>query len=200
MLLQYGLNKIPATTVQSNTPAFDPYAAIGFNPSNQYSGFLQQGNNNLYAKDGNLYESYTVAPASSYFYMNNGPFMRTYQPTGLMPSQPSYSPIFGYSGGWQRGSSGGPVEGTIYSGEQAFRPYSGDAPFGFNKTTEDDKDVYSLSQAAISSLKPAYTPTTNLGYNPVMSLLAPQAGGYGAGKYLSGDANMALNFSAPTGE
>ena len=72
--------------------------------------------------------------------------------------------------------------------------------FGFVKTTEDDKDVYSLSQAAISSLRPKYTPTVNLGYNPVMSLLAPQAGGYGAGQYLSGDANMALNFSAPTGE
>jgi len=201
MLLQYGLNKIPATTVQSNTPAFDPYAAIGFNPSNQYSGFLQQGNNNLYVKDGNLYESYTPSPSSTTF---GRIVMGQWTPLTTnvfgIPYQPSYHPVFGYGGGLTARRSGGPVEGTIYSGEQAFRPYSGDAPFGFNKTTEDDKDVYSLSQAAISSLKPAYTPTTNLGYNPVMSLLAPQAGGYGAGKYLSGDANMALNFSAPTGE
>jgi len=200
MLLQYGLNKIPATTVQSSTPAFDPYAAIGFNPSNQYSGFLQQGNNNLYVKDGNLYESYTPSPSTTTF---GSTVMGQWTPvTGAfgMPYQPSYSPIFGYGGGLTPRTSGGPVEGTIYAGEQAFRPYSGDAPFGFNKTTENDKDVYSLSQAAISSLKPTYTPTTNLGYNPVMSLLAPQAGGYGAGKYLSGDANMALNFSAPTGE
>lgn len=200
MLLQYGLNKIPATTVQSNTPAFDPYAAIGFNPSTQYSGFLQQGNNNLYVKDGNLYQSYTPSPSVTTFGRTiMGQWSPVTGPFG-QPYTPSYSPFFGYGGGLSPRTSGGPVEGTIYSGEQAFRPYSGDAPFGFNKTTEDDKDVYNLSQAAISSLRPAYTPTTNLGYNPVMSLLAPQAGGYGAGKYLSGDANMALNFSAPTGE
>lgn len=196
MLLQYGLNKIPATTVQSNTPAFDPYAAVGFNPSSQYSGFMQQGNNNLYLKDGGLYEAYTPSSVSY-----GRTIMGQWTPmTGAygMPYQPSYHPIFGYGGGVT--ARGGPATGTIYSGEQAFKPYTGETPFGFVKTTEDDKDVYSLSQAALQSLRPKYTPTTNLGFNPALSLLAPQAGGLGAGKYLSGDANMALNFSAPTGE
>lgn len=199
MLLNFGMPKIPATTVQSNTPAFDPYAAVGFNPSSQYEGFMQQGNNNVYLKDGGLYEAYNVPGVR---YVKNTPFgQQTYSDpyNGLFGSSaPSYHPLFGYSGGWSR--TGGPETGTIYSGEQAFKPYKGETPFGFVKTTQDDKDVYSLSQAALQSLKPKYMPTTNLGYNPVMSLLAPQAGGLGAGKYLSDDANMALNFSAPTGE
>lgn len=202
MLLQYGLNKIPATTVQSQN-TFDPYAAVGFNPSSQYEGFMQQGDNNVYLKDGGLYEAYDV-PGVSYIkpHPMGSQFGNVYYSdpyNGLFgASAPSYHPVFGYSGGWSR--TGGPVEGTIYSGEQAFKPYTGETPFGFVKTTEDDKDVYSLSQAALQSLKPKYTPTANLGFNPTMSLLAPQAGGYGAGRYLGGDTNMALNFSAPTGE
>ena len=130
MLLNFGMPKIPATTVQSNTPAFDPYAAVGFNPSSQYSGFMQQGDKNVYLKDGGLYEAYT--PSGVSFVRSGGLFgQQTYNPTGMMPSQPSYSPIFGYSGGWQR--TGGPVEGTIYAGEQAFKPYAGETPFWFCK-------------------------------------------------------------------
>ena len=200
MLLNFGMPKIPATTVQSNTPAFDPYASVGFNPSSQYSGFMQQDDKNVYLKDGGLYEAYDVPGVR---FVKNTPFgqqtySQSYGQSYGISGGPSYHPLFGYSGGWQR--TGGPVTGTIYSGEQAFKPYAGETPFGFVKTTEDDKDVYSLSQAALQSLKPKYTPTTNLGYNPVMSLLAPQAGGLGAGRFLSGDTNMALNFSAPTGE
>lgn len=203
MLLNFGMPKIPATTVQSNTPAFDPYAAVGFNPSSQYEGFMQQGDKNVYLKDGGLYEAYDVQPRrfTRPHPMGSGFGYETYNPNtiaGISGGGPSYHPLFGYSGGWS--PSGGPVEGTIYAGEQAFKPYAGETPFGFVKTTQDDKDVYSLSQAAISSLRPKYTPTVNLGYNPAMSLLAPQAGGLGAGRFLSGDTNMALNFSAPTGE
>ncbi|AFB70760.1 hypothetical protein MTPG_00009 [Methylophilales phage HIM624-A] len=197
MLLNFGMPKIPATTVQSNTPAFDPYAAVGFNPSSQYEGFMQQGNNNLYLKDGGLYESYTVTPRS--FIKDMGPLgtqVWSSSHPGMygMSSGPSYSSVFGFAGGWS--PVGGPEAGTIYSGDQAFKPYKGETPFGFVKTG----DEYNLSTAALSSLKPKYIPQANLGYNPTVSLLAPTAGGYGAGRYLGGDANMALNFSAPTGE
>jgi hypothetical protein len=191
MLLNFGMPKIPATTVQSNTPAFDPYAAVGFNPSSQYEGFMQQGNNNLYLKDGGLYQSYTPSPAR-YFYMGfmNQPVY--YNPNNIMGmGSPSMG---GISNRWQM--SGGAEPGTIYSGDQAFRPYQGETPFGFVKTGDD----YSLSTVALNSLRPSYRPTTNLGYNPAVSLLAPTAGGQGAGRFLGGDANMSLNFSAPTGE
>lgn len=189
MLLNFGMPKIPATTVQSNTPAFDPYAAVGFNPSSQYEGFMQQGDKNVYLKDGGLYETYSPSPVS-YGRMMYGQWV----PASYTPS---YHPIFGYGGGLS--ARGGAESGTIYSGEQAFKPYKGETPFGFVKTTEDDKDVYSLSSVALESLRPTYTPTVNLGYNPAVSLLAPQAGGQGAGRFLSGDTNMALNFAAPTG-
>ena len=194
MLLNFGMPQIPATTVQSNTPSFDPYAALGFNPSNQYSGFLQQGNQNIYSKDGGLYETYS--PRTVYV-RGTGMGRETFDPANKsinygMSGQPSGigSPL----SGWQ--SQILEDAGTIYQNGQAFRPYTGETPFGFHKTG----DEYNLSTVALNSLRPSYTPTTSLGYNPVMSLLAPTPGGQGAGRFLSGDANMALNFSAPTGE
>jgi hypothetical protein len=47
---------------------------------------------------------------SSYFYRNNSPFGTQYYNSGsgywgMMNTEPSYNPIFGYSGGWQRGTS-----------------------------------------------------------------------------------------------
>lgn len=57
-------------------------------------------------------------------FARNTPFgIEYYQPTGLMPSQPSYHPVFGWSGGWNLVGGGGytpptttPVAANIASG------------------------------------------------------------------------------------
>ena len=41
------------------------------------------------------------------FYKNTPYGVQYYQPTGFMPAQPSYHPLFGYSGGWQFSGGGG---------------------------------------------------------------------------------------------
>jgi len=152
-----------------------------------------------------MYEPYTVTPASSYFY-RSGPYGTTYynsySPYGL-PTSPSVSPYgFGYSGGWQRGSSGGPEEGTIYSGEQAFRPIKDANIKGF--IYDADAETYDPSMAYVyaNAPKPTFNPTPNV----ASFLSAPTAmntptGNYGAGRYLGNTGLLGgLNFGLPSGQ
>lgn len=190
MLLNFNAPRIIPNAIQS-TNNFDPYAALGFQPS-QYDGFLQK--DNLFVKDGGLYEAYDVPPTTTQYFRDSigGPVPVTGQ--FGMPYQPSYNPIFGYGGGINVVHGGGPVEGTVYSGDQAFKPYSGDAPYGFIET--DGK--FSLSPATISSLRPTYMPTAPV--SSPLSLTSPTAfnaptGNFGAGRFLNTGNLLGFNFT-----
>jgi len=171
--------------------------------SSPYEGLQQVGKQNLYYGKGGLYEKYSPAPVS--FVRNSLPYgvQQTYSPTGLMPSTPSYHPIFGYSGGWQR--SGGDVEGTIRIGNQAFRP-STNIPAGFIKVgdTYEPSVAYALSKSMPNiKAQPNRMFTTVTGYQPASRNLLSNlnvSSDSGAGQYLgSGLLGSGLNFGTPSG-
>jgi len=206
MLLDFGLPTGTPTVTVAPKSNIDIDAILGLKPS-QYEGFKSLRDTGYYYGDGSLYEPYTPSP--SYFYMNNSPFgMQYYQPTGFMPSQPSYSPFGGYSGGWQRG--GGASAGTITKDGQSFRPVDTDVE-GFVKSKIEDPDSpnngqyrYRPSMAYVYSNMPkqTYTPTP---LNNVTSFLsAPTVpantytGNYGAGRFLNaGSLLPAIDYSSP---
>ena len=201
-----GLNFNPSrvrpanVTVQDTGPSINEILGLRKSP---YKGLRQVGKQNLYyGKDG-LYEKYS--PSSVSFVRNMLPYggQQTYSPTGLMPSTPSYHPIFGYSGGWQR--SGGDVEGTIRIGNQAFRP-STNIPAGFIKVgdTYEPSVAYALSKSMPNiKAQPNRMFTTVTGYQPASRNLLSNlnvSSDSGAGQYLgSGLLGSGLNFGTPSG-
>jgi len=204
MAINYSAPRIAARNIVAPASSVNINQALGLR-SSPYSGLKQVGKQNLYYGKGGLYEKYSPDPVR--FVRNSLPYgvQETYSPTGLMPSTPSYHPIFGYSGGWQK--TGGDVEGTIRIGNQAFRP-STNIPAGFIKVG----DTYEPSMAYIYSksvpnikAQPNRMFTNVAGYAPASNSLlsnAPIGNSYGAGQYLSSGSGLlggGFNFGTPSG-
>jgi hypothetical protein len=206
MLLNLGLNRLtpsldPSLRKAPNIVAapksnIDVNAVLGLAPS-KYEGLQSVGDTGYYYGDNKMYEAYTPSP--SYFYMNNGPFgMRTYQPTGMMPSAPSIGP-FGYSGGWQRG--GGAAAGTITRDGQSFKPVDTDVT-GFSKNKIGDTGQYeytpSMAYVYANTPRPAPVPTPNVtSFLSTPTAMATPQGNYGAGRYLSGLLGSPISYGLP---
>jgi hypothetical protein len=204
--INYSAPRVAAQNITTPSPSLNVNEVLGLQ-SSPYSGLQQVGGQNLYYGDGGFYESYSPEPVR---YYQSSPFGTIYyssSPYGLGGGLggPSYSPIFGYSGGWQRG--GGDVAGTIRRDNQAFKPYTGDIPTGF---VETDEGIYEPSMAYVrSQTQPVVTAQPNRlfsvlpGYqSAVGNLLASLAysGTSGAGQYLkSGSPTNAINFGTPSG-
>lgn len=200
MLLDFGLPTGTPTVTVAPKSNIDIDAILGLKPS-QYEGFKSLKDTGYYYGDGSLYEPYTPSPVS----------YGTYSPLWgwqALSYTPSYSPFFGYGGGAT--ARGGADAGTIYKGEQAFRPVDTDVE-GFVKSKIEDPDSpnngqyrYRPSMAYVYSNMPkqTYTPTP---LNNVTSFLsAPTApantytGNYGAGRFLNaGSLLPAIDYSAP---
>ena len=209
MLLNLGLNRLAPSLDPSLRKApnivtapksnIDVNSVLGLTPS-QYEGLQSVGDTGYFYGDNKMYEPYTPSPVS--YYMNtNSPLQVNYQPTGMMPSNPSYSPIFGYSGGWQRG--GGAVAGTITRGDQSFKPVDTDVT-GFSKSKIGDTDQYeytpSMAYVYANTPRPAPLPTPNV----TSFLSTPTAnnyvGNYGAGRYLGDNGLLGFDFGLPSGQ
>jgi len=120
MGLNFGLPRVAPNIVE---PVNSNY--YNLQPS-QYAGFQQVGNRNVFQKDGQFYEPYTADPVSFTRPFMYGGGTQTWKPSApyFLNQAPRKDMYTGkYVGGWEE--TGGPVEGTIYSGSQAFRPYSG---------------------------------------------------------------------------
>jgi hypothetical protein len=200
MLLNFAAPKLAPNIVASPKSNIDVNAVLGLAPS-QYEGLQSVGDTGYYYGDNKMYEAYTPSP--SYFYMNNSPFgMRTYQPTGMMPAQPSYSPIFGYSGGWQRG--GGAAAGTITRDGQSFKPVDTDVT-GFSKSKIGDTEQYeytpSMAYVYANTPRPAPVPTPNVtSFLSTPTAMATPQGNYGAGRFLGNGLLGGLEFGLPSGQ
>ena len=193
MLLNYGAPKLAPNIVTAPKSNVDVNAVLGLAPS-QYEGLQSVGDTGYFYGDNKMYQPYTPSP--SYFYRNNSPFGTQYF-TGI--SQPSYSPIFGYSGGWQRG--GGAEAGTIYKGDQAFKPVSEDVT-GFSKSKIGDTDQYeytpSMAYVYANTPKPAPVQTPNVtSFLSTPTAMATPTGNYGAGRYLSGLLGSPITYGLP---
>lgn len=205
MLLNLGLNRLapsldPSLRKAPNIVAapksnIDVNAILGLAPS-QYEGLQSVGDTGYYYGDNKMYEPYTPSP--TYFYMNNSPFGTQYY-TGI--GQPSYSPIFGYSGGWQRG--GGAEAGTITRGDQSFRPVSEDVTgFSKNKVGEEGSETYeytpSMAYVYANTPRPTPLPTPNVtSFLSTPTAMATPTGNYGAGRYLSGLLGSPITYGLP---
>lgn len=204
MLLNFGLPTGKPTVTVAPESNIDIDAILGLKPS-QYEGFKSLRDTGYYYGDGNLYEAYTPSPVS---YYRSSPFgMQYYQPTGFMPSQPSPA-LGGYSGGYQQ--TGGASSGTIYKGDQAFRPVDTDVE-GFVKSLIEDPESpnngqyrYRPSMAYVYSNMPKQTYTPQQFNNVTSFLSAPTApvntytGNYGAGRFLNaGSLLPAIDYSSP---
>lgn len=207
MLLNFGLPTGKPTVTVAPKSTIDYDAILGLKPS-EYEGLKSLRDTNYYYGDGNLYEAYTPSPT---YYYKNTPFGTQYYNSGIgmyANSAPSSHPIFGISGGWSQG--GGTEAGTIYKGDQAFRPVDTDVE-GFVKSKIEDPDSanngqyrYRPSMAYIYSNMPKQTYTPQQLNNVTSFLSAPTAptntytGNYGAGRFLNaGSLLPAIDYSAP---
>jgi len=213
MLLNLGLNKLapsldPSLRKAPNIVAapksnIDVNAVLGLAPS-QYEGLQKVGNTGYFYGDNKMYEAYKPSP--NYFY-KSGPYGTIYHNSGPnafgIYSQPSYSPFGGYSGGWQKG--GGEASGTIYKGDQAFRPISEDVT-GFSKSKPDDSDIYnydpSMAYVYANTPRPAPVPTPNVtSFLSTPTTMATPTGNYGAGRFLDGGLlGSPISYGLPNGE
>ena len=195
MLLNFGRPQLAPNIVAAPQPNVDVNAVLGLAPS-QYEGLQSVGDTGYYYGDNKMYEAYTPSPVS---YYTSGPFgMQYYQPTGFMPSQPSYG-LGGYSGGYQR--SGGPAEGTITRGDQSFKPVNTDVT-GFSKSKIGDTETYEYtpSMAYIYANTPRPTPVQTPNVTSFLSTptaMATPTGNYGAGRYLSGLLGSPITYGLP---
>jgi len=197
MLLNFARPQLAPNIVAAPKSNVDVNAVLGLAPS-EYEGLQKVGDTGYFYGDNKMYEAYKPSP--TYFY-KSGPFGTQYYnnqtPYGIS-SSPSYSPIFGYSGGWQQG--GGADAGTIYKGEQAFRPLNIDVT-GFTKSKGDD-DIYeyapSMAYVYANSPRPAPVQTPNVtSFLSTPTAMATPTGNYGAGRYLSGLLGSPITYGLP---
>jgi len=199
MLLNYGLQQ-KAPNIVSAPKTYDIDSVLGLSPSSQYSGFKGVGDTGYYYKDNMMYEPYKVQPSVTTY---GRTIMGQWSPmTGAygMPYQPSYHPFFGYGGGVSARTSGGPEEGTIYSGEQAFRPVKDLDITGFRYN--EDENTYDPSMAYVYANAPKSTPIQTPNITSFLSspTTPTYTGNYGAGRYLGGNGLLGLDFGLPSGQ
>lgn len=184
MLLDFSLPQVPATSTQANNN-LDINSILGLTPS-KYEGLQNVRDTGYLYGNNNMYEPYTPSPVQ-YYYMGGFNQPVYYQPnvmTGMgVPS------TGGISNRWQ--TTGGAEEGTIYKGDQAFRPIDSEVQ-GFTRYKGvDDKYEYSPSMAYVYANNPnKYVPpavTPNL-FNLPMPDVAMNSyeGSHGAGRFLDG--------------
>ena len=195
MLLNYGAPKLAPNIVAAPKSNIDVNAILGLAPS-EYEGLQKVGDTGYFYGDNKMYQPYTPSP--TYFYQNNSPFGTQYY-TGI--GQPSYSPIFGYSGGWQQG--GGAESGTIYKGDQAFKPITEDIT-GFSKSKIGDTDQYeytpSMAYVYANTPRPKPLPTPNVTSFLSAPTVNTYAGNYGTDRFTQGNGLLSFDFGLPSGK
>jgi len=202
MLLNFSRPQLAPNIVAAPKSNIDVNAVLGL-ANSQYDGLQSVKDTGYFYGDNKMYQPYTPSPVSYYRNTAFGPMQ--YNPTGMMPSEPS--PIMGgfgmggYSGGYQR--RGGPVSGTIYSGDQAFKPIEDKVNLkGFNYNADEGTYDPSMAYVYANTPKPTFNPTPNV----TSFLSAPTAmntptGNYGAGRYLGNTGLLGgLNFGLPSGQ
>jgi hypothetical protein len=197
MLLNFSRPQLAPNIVSAPTSNVDINSVLGLAKS-QYDGLQSVGDTGYFFGDGRMYQPYTPQP-SGMVMSGFGSFPMYYQQMFGM-SQPHH----GLSGASNRFSqAGGPEEGTIYRGDQAFRPVSADVT-GFNKTKGED-NIYdyapSMSYVYANAPRPAPTPTPNVtSFLSTPTAMATPTGNYGAGRFLSGLLGSPITYGLPNGE
>lgn len=164
--INFAAPKNPAQPIASNNGRVNPYLT-----SSPYENMQLHTPSGLYYNNGKVYESYTpteriyLAPARLNPMMGglmfaNGPLMQNNQGT------------------W----SGGPVEGSISSGEQWFKPYTGNAAGIING---DLSMVYGLGDKTTSSYTPQSLPNLFSTLNTNLLQSRPTGNMEGASRFLS---------------
>ena len=172
--INYSAPKNPAQPIAQSNNRVNPYLT-----NSNYENMQLHTPSGLYYNNGKVYEAYTPDPIQQV--MNNTGFSMF--GFGNNNNNRSYS------------TTGGPIEGSISSGDQWFRPYTGNAAGIING---DLSMVYGLGNKA-----PSYTPQPMADLFPTLnaSLLnttASPSSMLGAGKYLS-NTSSPINYSAPKG-
>ena len=195
MLLNYSAPKLAPNIVTAPTSTLNIDSILGLSPS-QYSGFKSVANTPYYYGDGNLFETYT--PKTVYV-SGTGMGRQTYDPTDTsrnygMSGQPNIS---GPMSNWQKTIVEDP--GTIYRGEQAFRPVTDANVPGFIKT--DGTYGPSMAYVYANAPKPNYQPVANQSaFLSSPSLSMNYNGNYGAGRFLNTGNLLGFNFGTPSGQ
>ena len=201
MLLNFGLPTGKPTVTVAPKPTIDRNAILGLTPS-QYEGLQSVRDTGYYYGDGGMYEPYTPSPT-----VYGRQTMFGFQPIPSWQASSYASSPLGMGG---ISTSGGAESGTIYKGDQAFRPVDVDVE-GFVKSQIEDPDslnngqyTYRPSMAYIYSNMPKQTYTPQQLSNVTSFLTAPTApantytGNYGAGRFLNaGSLLPAIDYSAP---
>lgn len=203
MLLNYSMPQLAPNTVTAPTPTYSMDSILGLSPS-QYSGFKSVANTPYYFGEGGLFETYT--PRTVYE-RGTGMTKQTYDPsnnTGYYGMAGRPNPV-GMGFGIGMGGTGWTPktiedEGTIYRGEQAFRPVQDANVAGFNKID----GMYQPSMAYVNSQAPKYQGNPQLASSPAINLTTPTAniynGNYGAGRFLNTGNLLGFNFGTPSGQ
>jgi hypothetical protein len=196
MLLNYGLQRLAPNIINPVNTGPSVNQVLGLRKS-PYAGLQQVGKQDLYFKNNQLYEPYTITrSAPSYPIYGIGSI------SGGPLYQNSSYPIYGigHNYGYNRTNE---AEGTIKVGDQAFRPYTGDTtPRGFIKSGDGyEKDmIYYYSKTS----QPTYRPTPNItSFLPSPTSMPIQSGNYGAGQYLNSGSGLlggGFNFGTPSGK
>ena len=198
MLLNFGLQKKAPNIVTAPKSNVDVNSVLGLAKS-QYDGLQSVGDTGYYYGDGRMYQPYTPSPVQ---YGRQTIF--GFQPvTGQfgMPYQPSYGIGGGLAGGIS--ARGGAEAGTIYKGDQAFRPVSEDVT-GFTKS-KGENDIYdyapSMAYVYANRPRPEVKPVPNVtSFLSTPTPMTTPTGNYGAGRFLGTNGLLGLDYGLPSGQ
>lgn len=190
--INFNAPRVPATTTQAPQQNYTLNDFLGLSDT-KYDGLQSVGDTGYLYKDNMMYEPYTVGP-DRYGYRDQ---------YGMVHYADSYGQA-GFGGNPNTDASGnfilnpggknynivdkGEIEGTIYRGDQAFRPVKNLNIEGF--TYDSDENIYNPSIAEFYANRPTYQGTDLSLAEPLISLMSPSpdsyAGGFGAGRFLGG--------------
>ena len=198
MLLNFARPQLAPNIVSAPNNNVDVNSVLGLAKS-QYDGLQSVGDTGYYYGDGRMYQPYTPSPVQ-YGRISYGIFNPIGPDVFGMPYQPSYGIGGGLAGGIS--ARGGAEEGTIYKGDQAFKPVSEDVT-GFTKS-KGENDIYdyapSMSYVYANTPRPAPTPTPNVASFLPSPTMPIYSGNFGAGRFLNTGNLLGFNFGTPSGQ
>ena len=181
--INYSAPQNPAKSIAQSNGRVNPYLS-----SSPYENMQLHTPSGMYYNNGKIYESYTPDPvqqvAQQIYGMNSAFGPSAPNPGTVGGPGNNFSPFGNRNVSYT--TIGGPVEGSISSGDQWFRPYTGNAP---GIIDGDISMIYGLGNRTTPTYSAQQMPNLFPGLNTNFSQSQPTGSMLGAGRFLGNTAS-----------
>jgi hypothetical protein len=172
--INYSAPQNPAKSIAQSNGRVNPYLS-----SSPYENMQLHTPSGMYYNNGKIYESYTPDPVQQVMNTMRSPFGPSAPNPGTVGG-PNQGGLFGMNNNLYT-TIGGPVEGSIQSGDQYFKPYTGNAP---GIIDGDISMIYGLGNRTTPTYSAQQMQNLFPGLNTNFSQSQPTGSMLGAGRFL----------------